>query len=638
MTRSLGLLLALIVALGCEPRHVEGPRDVKDTQVEQTGFIVDAFVPRMPALRRHVAAVLGLDPLPARTPLAVKSFGVLDSPDFTLEKLEFTSRPGFPVTAHFYLPKKRAGRIPAVLQLHGHWPGGKSSEQVRMRSAQLARMGIASLAIDCYGSPGPGNERGHLGGHYPNDDLAEGVSGYLFATGVSIAGIAAWDAIRALDYLRTRPEVDPTRIATAGASFGATQSLLAAILDDRVAAVAGVCYGSAFTRFPATNSCEQIAGLRKNLTNQELLSLPAPRPLFLLQHYKDQPFIHQTIERVYGKLGAVERFTYEELPGTHDFDRPKREAFYRWIGKTFLGVDRAVTENGNYPFRPDELFCHPEHRVGPEALSVTDLFAEVERNAGAGLVVPKNAAQWAKERKAFVARLTRAIGYDPNSLDMLIDPGAGSSIVGSAGTAKTAVVRVVSESVAREDRAPIAGEAVAIVRLDGVERAVHAAKEDWDLSGKTPAQVRYGANVIGILYGEPHLYRKIQVIKRAAERLSRESGVPPDRVRLEAGGDEANILLLTAVLEPDLSGSLVLRNPLLSYIRRGDNYPRIEITPPSILTVADVPDLIALLAPRPVTITGGHLADGTKADASLLAKAVRTYATLGASAALEVKP
>ena len=49
-----------------------------------------------------------------------------------------------------------------------------------------------------------------------------------------MAGWRVWDAMRAIDYLSTRPEVDAKRIATLGASGGGTTSLLTGALDERV--------------------------------------------------------------------------------------------------------------------------------------------------------------------------------------------------------------------------------------------------------------------------------------------------------------------------------------------------------------------------------------------------------------------
>ena len=643
---------------------LEGPEDVRPTQVEQTGFDVDDYLGRAPALRRQVAASLGLDPLPPRTPLNVRSCGTLDSPDFTLEKIEFTSRPGFPVTAHVYVPTNRTGRVPAVLNLHGHWPGAKSSEQVRGRCVQMARMGLVAMAIDAFGSPGEGNERGRLGGHWDNRELAEGPSGYLFATGISVAGISVWDAVRAIDYLVARPEVDPERIVTCGASFGATQALMTAIVDERVSAVCAAMYGSSFTAFPGNNSCELVAGLRRNAAHQEMLALVFPRPLLLIQHFREQPFVEQTVRLVYERAGAGDAFTYAVSIGRHDFDPPKRRILYRWLSRVLSGEDREAEANEHFPFRWEELFCHPDRRVGPEALSAGDLTERVERDAGRSVPVPEDPAAWREARAAYLHDLRRELGYralreDPDmdviwrevgAPEELRDAPADARVAFAVpgGTPAGATLRIVgsplddAELLEWARREGEEGRAFYLLRLDLVERAYHERRNDWDLRNLTPQQVRYGTNVISLIYGEPHLYRKIRIIRRVVSGIAGRLRLPPSAIRLEARGDEANVLLLAAVLDPLVQGDLELEAPLLSYLRRGDRYPPVALTPPGILRHADVGDLVALLAPRRVTIRGGHLVDGTRPDltasASPLARAVRTYRALGAADRLEIVP
>ena len=55
-----------------------------------------------------------------KSPLNVQCTGVLRRKGFSIEKLIYWSRPGFPVTANLYLPEKRTAPIPAVLYLMGH--------------------------------------------------------------------------------------------------------------------------------------------------------------------------------------------------------------------------------------------------------------------------------------------------------------------------------------------------------------------------------------------------------------------------------------------------------------------------------------------------------------------------------------
>src|SRR5215208_2655555 len=75
---------------------------------------------RRETYRQQLREMLGLDPLPERTPLHAVVTGTLERDDFTVEKLYFQSRPHLYVTGNLYLPKKRKGQLPAILYVCGH--------------------------------------------------------------------------------------------------------------------------------------------------------------------------------------------------------------------------------------------------------------------------------------------------------------------------------------------------------------------------------------------------------------------------------------------------------------------------------------------------------------------------------------
>src|SRR3954454_806892 len=78
------------------------------------------FIAHREEYRRQLREMLGLDPLPERTPLQPVVTGTLERDDFKVEKLYFQSRPHLYVTANLYLPKKITGRLPAILYVCGH--------------------------------------------------------------------------------------------------------------------------------------------------------------------------------------------------------------------------------------------------------------------------------------------------------------------------------------------------------------------------------------------------------------------------------------------------------------------------------------------------------------------------------------
>jgi hypothetical protein len=104
--------------------------------------------------RRQLLEMLGLDPLPEKTPLEATVTGKVEHEEFTVENLHYQSRPGLYVTGNLYVPKNLDKPAPAVLYVCGHGPvkkdgvsyGNKVSYQ--HHGAWFARNGYVCLTID----------------------------------------------------------------------------------------------------------------------------------------------------------------------------------------------------------------------------------------------------------------------------------------------------------------------------------------------------------------------------------------------------------------------------------------------------------------------------------------------------------
>ncbi|MFM7103699.1 MAG: hypothetical protein ACKO3N_21340 [Verrucomicrobiota bacterium] len=70
--------------------------------------------------RRQLFDMLGLWPLPERTPLNPVVTGTVEQPDFVVENLHFESLPGLHVTANLYRPRRVEAPVPAILYVSGH--------------------------------------------------------------------------------------------------------------------------------------------------------------------------------------------------------------------------------------------------------------------------------------------------------------------------------------------------------------------------------------------------------------------------------------------------------------------------------------------------------------------------------------
>jgi hypothetical protein len=202
-------------------------RSLKDIQS------ADDWRRERPVLKTQLLDMLGLNPLPERTPLQVEITGILERPRYRIEKVVFQSLPGLYVTGNFYVPENADGPLPTILYLCGHAPhplGAKVNYQDR--AAWFAAHGFACLILDTL-------EFGEVAGiHHGLHDLN---LWHWLSLGYTPAGAEVWNAMRALDYLETRPEVDARRIGLTGISGGGAITWYTAAVDERVAAAAPVC-------------------------------------------------------------------------------------------------------------------------------------------------------------------------------------------------------------------------------------------------------------------------------------------------------------------------------------------------------------------------------------------------------------
>jgi cephalosporin-C deacetylase-like acetyl esterase len=156
------------------------------------------------------------------TPLNARITGRVDRDVYRIEKVIFESQPEFYVTGNLYLPKSSAGRAPGILAPLGHTADGKSYRSYQTVFQNLARKGFVVFTWDPVGQGErvqyiqPGTSRSLYGPTGEHDRI--GWPALL--VGSSTTQFEAWDGIRALDYLLSRPEVDPERIGCCGHSGG----------------------------------------------------------------------------------------------------------------------------------------------------------------------------------------------------------------------------------------------------------------------------------------------------------------------------------------------------------------------------------------------------------------------------------
>jgi cephalosporin-C deacetylase-like acetyl esterase len=345
-------------------------------------------------VREKIAKCFG--PFPKKTPLNAKVTGKLDRDTYTIEKVIFESRPGFLVTANLYLPKGTNGPRPGVVGSCGHSTGGKTEPAYQSFCQGLARMGYVVLIYDPIGQ-GERLQYGHVEKeHRPGVGVGEHLlaGNQQFLVGEFFGSWRAWDGIRALDYLLSRPEVDPKHVGITGNSGGGTMTTWLCGVESRWTMAAPGCFVTTMRRnfeneLPQdTEQCPPHA-LALGLDHSDFLACMAPKPVIILAKEKDYFDVrgaeeaYSRLKHLYGLLGAEEKVKLHVGPTGHGYTIENREAMYQWFNKA-TGISDVKTEPRLAIEKDADLWCTPKGNVS-ELKSRTVFSFTVEAVAKAAL-------------------------------------------------------------------------------------------------------------------------------------------------------------------------------------------------------------------------------------------------------------
>jgi len=255
---------------------------------------------RQREVRKKLLALIGT--FPEKTSLDPKSFGTTQADGFRIEKILYESQPNFPVTALLYLPEPKPNapqqKLPAIVVSPGHGFTGKVTDYAF--ASAFARNGFAVLSYDPIGQgerlqyPDPADPSKTLLKASTGEHGEAGLQPTLI--GDAPARIIAWDSIRAVDYLISRPEIDANRIGAFGCSGGGTMTALLGALDSRVHAIAVACYLTSFDALLPTlgpQDAEQSIPnfIASGLDFPDWVEIAAPRPFAIISTAQDMfPF------------------------------------------------------------------------------------------------------------------------------------------------------------------------------------------------------------------------------------------------------------------------------------------------------------------------------------------------------------
>ena len=363
---------------------------------------------------KHFMYTMGLDPMPQRTPLRARITGKIERSGYDIEKIVFQSSPGLYVTGNLYLPhvlKKSTGPLPAILYVCGHSPhplGAKWSYQDR--AIWFAEHGYVCFILDTL-------EFGEVPGiHHGIHDLNRWD---WFSRGYTPAGVEVWNAMRAIDYLETRAEVDKTRIGITGISGGGAVSWYAAAADERIAVSVPVCgtftFGSQAKHWRAYGQCDCIYYHNTFGTDLSVVAaLIAPRPLLFCSGQRDADFppdghkeVLRRAKRIYDMYSEQESSDrikgVDEAVGHTDSPLFRRQA-RQWLN-LWLKNDRSPlnsdTTRGQKPSTPQELACLQKLPRDAINYRIDELFPPSAKPAYYNTL-----EQWSKRKANLLAELS----------------------------------------------------------------------------------------------------------------------------------------------------------------------------------------------------------------------------------------
>ena len=301
---------------------------------------------RAEELRTDARRILNLEPFLQAVKVApqVKLGPVEPHDGYTTQNYALETLPGLYACGTIYAPAT-GGRHPLIVSPAGHWPEGRYRPDQQYRMATFARMGAVAVDIDIFAWGESEEQLGIEAHHAP------------YAMQLQVL----WSKLVTDWMLRSRSDLDASRMAATGGSGGATHTLLLALVDDRFTVLAPVVH--LVSHFDGGCPCESGRPITYaaggSCTTEILAAVMAPRPVLTVSDGGDwtrtypaleYPFLRR-IWGFYGKSDCVENAHFPEE--AHDYGPSKRSAVYAFFARE-LGLDASAVDESKVEIRPAE--------------------------------------------------------------------------------------------------------------------------------------------------------------------------------------------------------------------------------------------------------------------------------------------
>ena len=204
---------------------------------------------------------------------------------------------------------------------------------------QMARRGFLTISPDlrCFGERSDGSDP------YPGRDRCNVHFVRGAVMGIYTLTLNIWDMMRSIDYLQSRPEVDPERIGMMGLSQGGTMTTYTAAIEPRIKAADIIGYLNPWAEFGIANAnfcgSQIVPEVYRYLDTHDIAGLIAPRPLLVEMGVHDTTFPiedmlsgFEGVKRIYAAAEASEHLWADIHPGEHAFAANKAfEFFHRYL-------------------------------------------------------------------------------------------------------------------------------------------------------------------------------------------------------------------------------------------------------------------------------------------------------------------